>query len=137
MMFLIRVAFWLSVVIILLPAGSQQPKAGPHIDTADAISAAGAAVADMRQFCARQPGACAVGAQAAVSFGYKAQAGAKMLYEFLTDSLAPVETGAITTASVGKYVSPGMFQNTLRPSDLTAAWRGPMPRPDPRREPTI
>src|SRR3954470_4316376 len=97
MFFLIRVAFWLSIVVLLLPTGSQQPKSTPTIETAEAVSAASAAVSDMRQFCSRQPDACSVGSQAAVAFGYKAQAGAKMLYEFLTEALAPGETGSVTT----------------------------------------
>ena len=74
----------------------------PTIETAEAVSAASAAVSDMRQFCARQPEACSVGSQAAVAFGYKAQAGAKMLYDFLTEALAPRETGSVTPASSGK-----------------------------------
>lgn len=136
-MFLLRVAFWLSIVIILLPSGSQQPKAAPNIDTADAVSAASAAVADMRQFCARQPEACSVGSQAAVAFGYKAQAGAKMLYEFLSDTLTPAETGSITPASIRKTDAAGRSQDTLRPTDLAPAWHGPIPRPDPRGKRSI
>lgn len=132
MMFLLRVAFWLTIVIILLPSGSQQVKQGPNIDTAEAVSAASAAVADMRQFCARQPEACSVGSQAAVAFGYKAQAGAKMLYEFLSDALAPAETGTVTPASAKKADAGFKSQNTLLPADLAPAWRGPVPRPDPR-----
>lgn len=128
MFFLIRAAFWLSIVIILLPTGSQQPKSGPTIETKEAVSAASAAVSDMRQFCARQPEACSVGSQAAVAFGYKAQAGAKMLYEFLTDALAPAETGSVT----GKGEVSAKSQDTLMPADLTPPWRGPLPRPDPR-----
>lgn len=131
MMFLLRVAFWLSIVIMLLPSGSQ-PKAGPQIDTAGAVSAASAAVADMRQFCDRQPEACSVGSQAALAFGYKAQAGAKMLYEFLSESLAPTETGSVTPASARRTDATGRSQDTLLPADLAAPWRGPMPRPDPR-----
>ena len=129
MFFLIRVAFWLSVVIILLPTGSQ--RSTPTIETSEAVSAASAAVSDMRQFCARQPDACSIGSQAAVAFGYKAQAGAKMLYDFLTEALAPSETGSV--ASTGKREATVKSQNTLLPSDLTPAWRGPaQPRPDPR-----
>ena len=33
-----------------------------------------------------------------MSIGYKAQAGAKMLYEFLSEKLAPRETGALPQA---------------------------------------
>lgn len=136
MMFLVRVAFWLSIVIILLPSGSQQPKAGA-IDTAGAVSAASAAVADMRRFCARQPEACAVGSQAALTFGYKAQAGAKMLYEFLSDAVAPAETGSVTPASAGKTDTAGKTQDTLLPADRAPAWRGPIPRPDPRAKRSV
>ena len=129
MMFLLCVAFWLSVVIILIPGGSQ-PKAGPQVPAADTISAASAAVADMRQFCVRQPEACTVGSHAATNFGYKAQAGAKMLYEFLSDALAPTETGSIPAGAVKKAAVSS--QDTLRPADVAPAWRGPIPRPDPR-----
>jgi hypothetical protein len=129
MFFLIRAAFWLTIVILLLPTGSQQSKSVPTIETAEAVSAASAAVADMRQFCDRQPDVCTVGSQAAVAFGYKAQAGAKMLYEFLSDALAPAETGSVTTS---KRDVTAKSQDTLLPTDLAPAWRGPMPRPDPR-----
>ena len=132
MMFLIRVAFWLSIVIILLPSGSQQTKPASQVDAAEAVSAASAAVADMRQFCARQPEACTIGSQAAVAFGYKAQAGAKMLYEFLSETLAPAETGSVIPASTRKVDTAAKSQNTLLPADLAPAWRGPIPRPDPR-----
>jgi hypothetical protein len=132
MFFLIRAAFWLSIVIILLPTGSQQNNAAPTIETKEAVSAASAAVGDMRKFCARQPEACSVGSQAAVAFGYKAQAGAKMLYDFLTDALAPAETGSVIPASAGKRETAAKSQDTLLPADLRPAWRGPLPRPDPR-----
>jgi hypothetical protein len=130
MFFLIRAAFWLSIVIILLPTSSQPT---PTIETAEAVSAASAVVSDMRKLCDRQPDVCNVGSQAAVAFGYKAQAGAKMLYEFLTDALAPTETGSVSSGARKRDVSADS-QNTLSPSDLAPAWRGPppMPRPDPR-----
>lgn len=137
MMFLLRAAFWLSVIILLLPTGSQRPKAEPQIGTADAISAASATVSDMRQFCSRQPDACAVGSQAVVAFGYKAQAGAKMLYEFLTDKLAPADNSPLTTASVGTKPAHSASQDTLRPADLAVPWRGPLPRPDPRHNRSV
>lgn len=135
MFFLIRAAFWLSIVIILLPTGSQQPKSAPTIETADAVSAASAAVSDMKKFCARQPDACVVGSQAAVAFGYKAQAGAKMLYDFLTDALAPAETGSVIQTGAQKREATAKSHDTLLPADLAPAWRvapAPMPRPDPR-----
>ena len=89
MRFLLKLAFWLTVVVLLLPSDrAQQGAPAPQISTIEAVSASGAVVSDVRQFCARQPDACAVGSQALVQFGYKAQAGAKMLYEFLSDQLS-------------------------------------------------
>lgn len=122
MRFLLRVAFWLSVVIILLPSAPEQ-KPSTHIGATDAISAASAAMADARQFCARQPGACEVGSHALTTFGQKAQSGAKMLYEFLSETFGPEKTGSVgSTHPSGKP-----SQHTLTPADLTPAWRGPQP----------
>jgi hypothetical protein len=135
MMFLLRMAFWLSVVVLLVPTGKVQPTgAASSVSAAEAVSAAGAAVADMRHFCERQAEACTVGAQAAVTFGQKAQAGAKMLYDFLTDKLSPAETGSVGSNADGKTprASAKLWQNTLAPPDLAPEWRGPSARKDAR-----
>ena len=95
MKFLLKAAFWLSIVVMLLPSG-EKPAPAPQVGTTEAMSAATAAMSDMRQFCSRQPDACTVGSQAATAFGQKAQAGAKMLYEFLNDRVGPNETGSVT-----------------------------------------
>jgi Family of unknown function (DUF5330) len=134
MKFILKAAFWLTIVLSLLPTGKegeQSAAAGAPISATEAVSAASATMSDMRQFCTRQPDACAVGASAAITLGHKAQAGAKMLYEYLNDKLGPRETGSIATnsgtskaaASTGKP-----SQNTLAPADMTPAWRGPQPR---------
>jgi hypothetical protein len=145
MFFLLRVGFWLSIVIMLLPTGeANKAPAGSQLSTTEAVSAAGAAVADLRQICTRQPEVCAVGSQAAVAFGYKAQASAKMLYEFITEQLAPNETGSVaapagrtTSAASAAETRELRVNETLMPTDLEPAWRGPtpMPRPSPLRRP--
>ena len=129
MFFLLRVAFWLSIVLVLLPSGKYQVESqAPAIGAADAVSAASAAVSDMSGFCERQPGACEVGGHAAAAFGQRAQAGARYLFDLLQDSLAPAQTGSIVRS--GKLPQ---SQSTLTPSDLNLEWRGPMPPRDPRR----
>ena len=132
MFFLLRAGFWLSIVIVLLPTGSQQSQSAPTLESAEAVSAASAAVSDIRRFCARQPEACTVGSQAAVAFGHKAQAGAKMLYDFLANALAPTETGSVAAAGTRKREASVNSQDTLLPTDRTPVWRSPLPRPDPR-----
>jgi hypothetical protein len=121
MKFLLRTAFWLTVIALLLPAVDSQRSSGPpqQVRAGEAVSAASAAVADMRQFCARQPEACVIGSQALSSLGQKAQAGARMLYDFLSEHFAHAgspETGIKTTGKPG--------QHTFSPADLTVPWRG-------------
>jgi Family of unknown function (DUF5330) len=110
MFFLLRMAFWL-------------------VDASQAISAASATVGDLSGFCTRQPDACTVGSQVATAIGYKAQAGARMLYHFLTESLGRRDR---ETAAAGKSGSDKAgdktSQNTLTPTDLTPVWRGPVAR---------
>ena len=117
MRFLLRVAFWLGVVLVLLPSTGTEPTPKTQVGTVEAISAARAAVGDLRTFCDRQPDACSIGSQAAVAIGHRAQAGAKMLYEFLNEQLGPQSTDAV--GSTGKA-----SQHTLTPTDLEPAWRG-------------
>lgn len=129
MFFLLRVAFWLSIVLVLLPSGKYQVETtSPTIGAADAVSAATAAVSDMSGFCSRQPEACQVGGQAAVAFGQRAQAGARYLFDLLHDSLSPAQTGSIPRT--GKQPQ---SQHTLTPADMAPDWRGPLPPKDPRR----
>jgi hypothetical protein len=126
MFFLIRTAFWLSIVIMLLPTpeSAKVPEAG--IGAAQAVSAASATVSDMGQFCSRQPDACQVGSQAITHFGHKAQASAKWLYEKLT-SKGSEQTGS--PASPAKAVAESdSSQNTLTSADTTPSWRGPQPQ---------
>ena len=138
MFVLLRVAFWLTIVLALLPSGGAKQSAQAQIDATDAVVAASAAVSDMTNFCDRQPDACVVGAQAAVAIGQRAQAGAKMVYEFINGRIAHGETGSVTAARQqdAKVVPVHAGQTTLKPADLGPTWRGPAPRKEaqPRRD---
>jgi hypothetical protein len=141
MFFLLRMAFWLGLVLVLLPTGSaQRSPAGNEVSASQAISAASATVGDLRGFCARQPDACTVGSQVATAIGYKAQAGAKMLYDVLSGALAPHEAGSLANgaprrlgsakATMEKAAAQQTSQNTLTPADLAPSWHGPPPHKD-------
>src|ERR1700751_4628888 len=97
MFFLLRMAFWLGLVLILLPSGSSRQPQGNQVAPSEAISAASATVGDLRQFCARQPDACTVGSHVASQLGSRAQAGARMLYESLTETLKRKDAGSDNT----------------------------------------
>lgn len=147
MLFLIRVAFWLSIVILVLPVSVPQKSADtPQVGAVDALSAAGAAFADFGQFCERQPQACAIGSQALSAFGAKAQASARWLYEIVTEqpagqpskTAAPAQPAGVP-APAQPQPRPGLSrppaalaaapQNTLTDSDRALPWRGPPARP--------
>src|SRR6516165_1341551 len=105
MFFLLRLAFWLCLVCILLPSGNKSSSTDAKIDASEAVTMATAAVSDVRGFCERQPDACVTGGKVAVALGQKADAGDR--------------TGSV--------------QGTLTPSDLAPAWHAPVPLP-PRRD---
>ena len=138
MFFLLRMAFWLGVVCVLLPSGTSQPEA--QIDATQAVTLASAAVSDARGFCDRQPDACRVGGKVVAAIGHKAEAGARTLFRFITakfsDAPAPTTGSAspVTTASVPRVVPVATKGNgTLKPADLQPTWHAPVPLP-PRRE---
>jgi hypothetical protein len=97
---LMRLVFWMSVVIVVLPIGpSPQTATAPHVGAAEALSAAIAAVSDIRKFCARQPEACAVGSEVIVQFGQITEAKAKRLYEFLKERKDMHNRGAVAATN--------------------------------------
>jgi len=130
MRFLLRMAFWLTVILALLPSGGSNPAPKVDVSTVDAVSAAKATVDDMGSFCRRQPDACAIGWQTAVAIGQRAQAGARMLYQHLNAQWPTGAAGAAaaTQDKADKRVLPVPSQHTLSPPDLAPAWRGPQPR---------
>jgi hypothetical protein len=132
MFFLLRMAFWLSIVLILLPSGTQHSPATSQVGAADALSAASATVHDLKGFCTREPDACTVGSELATTLGYRAQAGAKILYDFLTEAMAPRETGSLADDSdkspLANSAPQQGSQSTLTPADLSPPWRGPVIR---------
>ena len=141
MRFLLRITFWLGLVLVLLPR-DKTPESDklPNIGAADAVQAATAAVSDMSQFCKRQPAACEVGGQAATIIGQRAQDGARKIYQIINDKKeqitneknektdtkkAPDHTGSITVAGEGDATASDAPRDTLTQDDLALEWRGP------------
>ena len=132
MFFLLRMAFWLGLVLVLLPR-EKTPESdnAPQIGASEAISAATAAASDMGQFCKRQPAACEVGGQAATAIGQRAQDGARQLYKIITkpDQPSVPDKKPDHTSSIGDdaeavavNVSPA---DALTDDDMAIEWRLP------------
>jgi hypothetical protein len=127
MFFLLRMVFWLGLVLVLLPR-EKTPESDklPQLGASEAVSAATAAVSDMSQFCKRQPVACEVGGQAATMIGQRAQDGARKLYQIITDKRASDHTGSIGTLETADASTlQEAAHDTLTPDDLSAEWRPP------------
>lgn len=124
MFFLLRMAFWLGLVLVLLPR-EKTPDSDklPQIGASEAVSAATAAVSDVSQFCKRQPAACEVGGQAATALGQRAQEGARKLYHIITDKKSSDHTGSIDGGEDAD-ASAAAPRDTLTPDDLLTEWRG-------------
>jgi hypothetical protein len=126
MFFLLRMAFWLGLVLVLLPREKTPASEKlPQLGASEAVSAATAAVSDMGQFCKRQPLACEVGGQAATAIGQRAQEGARKLYHIITDKRPPDHTGSIGERGDSENAAVAdLSRDTLTPEDLLVDWRG-------------
>ena len=121
MFFLLRLAFWRGLVLVLLPR-DKTPEADntPQVSASDAVSAATATINDMGQFCKRQPSACEVGGQAATAIGQRATDGARKLYQMITDK-KPDHTSSIG----GDDTSAVASRDTLTADDQSIEFRPP------------
>ena len=113
-MFLIRLAFWLGVVVLLLPTDTQQQ--------ARVYNTAVTAIERATTFCDRNPRTCTVAGEAWAAFLKKAEFGARLLGDLIasggrhnTQDAQPPSGGRASAAQHG----------TLSSADLEPAWRGP------------
>lgn len=127
MFFLLRVAFWLSLVVLFIPADPQSladKGEGRDVSTFEAIGAAQSTYSDLKGFCGRNPTTCDVGRMAANTFTAKAKTGVRWISEQLdgtSDKPSPTVTGSTNRSA------PSTTPSELRP---TLGWDAPLP---PRR----
>lgn len=130
--FLIRCAFWLTLVLLLLPEFSDRestPAAGaaaPQATTGDALTVVQAAVADVSGFCERRPAACESGAHLLAATGSRLREGVMALSDLLSGTGAPADPDAAVEAPEPAGEAD---RGTLRAADLQPAWRAPNAKP--------
>ncbi len=90
MRFLIRMGFWFSLVLLLLPFHSGDGTDGAStVSPIQAFFAARDAVGDVAGICERKPDVCETGKSALHTIGVRARESARVAYELLDDR--PVE----------------------------------------------
>ncbi len=155
---ILRTAFWLSAVVILLPAGNDNnPGGGKPGETAkvtadQVVVAAASTASDVSQFCARQPVVCNTSNAMLHLFEAKAKNSVRLIYNWAADTnligpanaaVATTDYDNLTTASadldrlIGEVSGPKAkdrktngSQNTLRLDDVLPAWSVPKPKSD-------
>jgi hypothetical protein len=128
MMFLIRLAFWLGLVVLLLPTDERQQ--------ARFYTTALATVERATTFCERNAQACAVATQLWATFLKKAEFGARMAVDLVSSGGRSGEGAASqplarpepagSPAHVRPKAEPKLpgDRGTLTPADRTPTWRG-------------
>jgi hypothetical protein len=118
MMFLIKLAFWGCLILLLMPSSTEDKQA--LYDTLKQTAH------DLSQFCTRNPGVCEKAQNGFFHVVQKVRVGAEMLEETLSDSAAtplPHLNAAQDPPSVS--AASDKNQNTLNEDDLVPAWRAP------------
>ena len=125
MLFLIRTAFWLMIIVLLLPTDERQ--------RSEVYGTAQATVHDVATFCDRNPETCARGKDAFSVLVQKAQSGARMLIDLVNgthesdghsdgyEQPGPARPSLFEPARFVMRAS----QDTLVPEDREEAWMGP------------
>jgi Family of unknown function (DUF5330) len=143
MFFLLRTAFWLTLVLALIPLGSNyESNSAEDVNPVSAFIAAQATVSDIGGFCQRNPLACETGGNALTTIGNRASNGVRVVYEYIGAQVAanPEKPQLVTGSTV-----PAQSNQPLQNFSGASSWQpdaknvsqletalGPFPRPKPR-----
>jgi hypothetical protein len=126
MFFLLRLAFWIMLVCLLLPSS--------HEDNRRLISSAEQTVNDVRGFCQRNPQVCDDMRMSMTTLLTRFRSGAELLQTWLAQQSGEGgEHGSVTEKAVAHKPGRGdatpqpvtKWQDSLNPSDRQLPWRGP------------
>jgi hypothetical protein len=124
-MFLIRLAFWVGLAVLLLPSDERQQER--------LYATAAATVERAATFCDRNEKVCATAGELWATFLKKAEFGARLAINAAgaagraSDDAAPLPPQP-ASARPEPRLNPAAERGTLRPADLTPTWRGQMQR---------
>jgi uncharacterized protein DUF5330 len=107
MFFLMRMTFWFSLVLLMLPFGGGDD--GNEVSPLKALMTVREAVGDIAGICERKPDVCETGKSALHTIGVRAKASAKIAYEMLDDQSAEpdqsIKTGTVAKDAVADLIT--------------------------------
>lgn len=118
MMFLIRAAFWIGLLVMLMPTDER-------VQSKVATTARDALERTLT-FCDRHEKLCVAGADMWATFTKKAEFGGQLASGLIQDWMS--KSNAESGATKASYDTPAPRQGTLAPRDLGPRWRGTEPR---------
>ena len=127
MWFLIKTAFWFSLVLVLLPIFSSQSanrtQNNPQVQVSDAVTAATGAFQYVTSLCSEKPEVCVKGGETFTALGYRAREGALVAYEMIDHQLSGKPADKTADAGTG-----AAKQQVAIAAPLADAEMQPMPR---------
>jgi hypothetical protein len=128
MMFLLRLAFWILVICLLLP--------GSPGDNRRLMSSAERTVSDLRGFCQRNPDVCEDMRITMTSVLTRLKSGADFIQALLAQDDKPGDGGGTVQPAPAEGQAPSRgskqpprllpnWQDSLNPADKQMPWRGP------------
>lgn len=121
MMFLIKTAFWLTILLLLIPDGQQNNQI---------YGTAEAAMKDLAAFCDRNPETCVNGKNVFAMLVQKAEFGARIVMDFVEGRTETADVmQSMPEASGTMPLQPAIWdlgesQDTLSTEDRETAWGG-------------
>lgn len=143
MWFLIKAAFWFSMVLVMLPIFDQDAtdrlSQTKGVELTDALGAAAGVISYASDLCAQKPDVCVKGAETVSTLGVRAREGARVAYTYLDTQFADEDAtdaaDAVKTGTVAGKVAPSetVAGKTEAARDrLPAIDTVPIPLPRPR-----
>ncbi len=132
MWFLIKGAFWFSMVLVALSYFNSQPADtanGPKLEVADAVVAATGIYAYLSDICSQRPDVCEKGGATLNALGLKAREGAFVAFEFLDKQFAGA--GAPPVAASHQALNAPSAADRLSDIVVTGTVAVPVPRAKP------
>ncbi|MET0748024.1 MAG: DUF5330 domain-containing protein [Rhizobium sp.] len=131
MWFLIKTAFWFSLVLVLLPVFSSssttRTENNPQVQVGDAVTAATGVFQYVTSLCSEKPDVCVKGGATLTALGYRAREGALVAYEMLDHQLSgkpgdktaagATEAGKQQVASVASEIDPTLQPMPPKPAN--------------------